>query len=62
MEKILRAETAIAKSGEKPNVASRAADVLSSVAADDADFRLLRALVGVRLRVVAYQIVFSLEP
>ena len=27
MEKILRAETAIAKSGEKPNVASRAADV-----------------------------------
>ena len=50
MEKILRAETAIAKSGEKPNVASRAADVLSSVAADDADFRLLRALVGVRLQ------------
>ena len=50
MEKILRAETAIAKSGEKPNVASRAADVLSSAAADDADFRLLRALVGVRLQ------------
>ena len=34
MEKILRAETAIAKSGEKPNVALRAADVLSSAAAD----------------------------
>lgn len=50
MEKIVRAETAIAKSGEKPDVASRAADVLSSAAANDVDFRLLRALVGVRLQ------------
>ena len=48
--KILRAETAIAVSGEKPDVSSRAAETLAGVADDDGNLSILRALVGVRLR------------
>lgn len=47
--RILRAETAIAANGQKPDISARATEVLSRVAKGDDDFRALRALVGARL-------------
>lgn len=49
LSRIVRAETAIAASGQKPDITNRAVDVFLRVAENDDDYRMLRALVGVRL-------------
>ena len=48
--KILRAETAIATSGQKPEVAARASEAFNRIAHSDThDFQLLRAAVGAQV-------------
>lgn len=49
LSRIVRAETAIAASGQKPDITNRAVNVFLRVAEDDVDYRMLRALVGARL-------------